>query len=205
MFLLLQPGQLAVSDGTSTPSISVVTGAVADAGTALATGGQIYDFVTGQGYLTSATDDQTAAEVSVTPTGNLTSTTVQAALEELQGDIDSDDGGTVTSVSSATTSQLTVSNGTTTPSISVVTGAVANSGTALATGDQIYDFVTGQGYLTSETDDQTAAEVTYTNTTSGLSATTVQAAIDELDSAIDSDAGGTVTSVFIGNNFPAYS
>lgn len=34
------------------------------------------------------TDDQTAAEVSVTPTGNLNSTDVQAALEEHQADID---------------------------------------------------------------------------------------------------------------------
>lgn len=34
------------------------------------------------------TDDQTAAEVSVTPTGNLNSTDVQAALEEHQSDID---------------------------------------------------------------------------------------------------------------------
>jgi len=56
--------------------------------------------------------------------------------------------GTVTSVSSATTDQLTVANGTSTPSLSIVTGAVANGGTALATGDQIYDFVIGLGYST---------------------------------------------------------
>jgi hypothetical protein len=34
----------------------------------------------------------------------------------------------------------------------IVTGAVADLGTALATGDQIYDFVVGQGYLTAEVD-----------------------------------------------------
>jgi len=56
--------------------------------------------------------------------------------------------GTVTSVSSATTDQLTVANGTSTPSLSIVTGAVVNGGTALATGDQIYDFVIGLGYST---------------------------------------------------------
>jgi len=56
--------------------------------------------------------------------------------------------GTVTSVSSATTSQLTVANGTTTPSLTIVTGAVADGGTALATGDQIHAFVTGLGYTT---------------------------------------------------------
>ena len=57
--------------------------------------------------------------------------------------------GQVESVSSATTNQITVSGGTgATPSISAVTAAVANGGTALATGDQIHDFVMGQGFLT---------------------------------------------------------
>ena len=39
------------------------------------------------------TDDQTASEVAVTPVGNLASTDVQAALQELQGDIDALPGG----------------------------------------------------------------------------------------------------------------
>ena len=52
----------------------------------------------------------------------------------------------VTEVTSATTNQLTVANGTTTPALSIVTAAVINGGTGLATGDQIYDFVIGQGY-----------------------------------------------------------
>jgi len=56
--------------------------------------------------------------------------------------------GTVTSVSSSTTNQLTVASGTSTPALSVVTGTVADAGTALATGDQIHTFVTGQGYIT---------------------------------------------------------
>jgi hypothetical protein len=56
--------------------------------------------------------------------------------------------GTVTSVSSATTNQLTIANGTTAPSLTIVTGAVVDGGTALATGDQIYDFVIGLGYST---------------------------------------------------------
>lgn len=56
--------------------------------------------------------------------------------------------GTVTTVSSTTTNQLTVISGSTTPSLSVVTGAVVDTGTALATGDQIYDFVIGLGYTT---------------------------------------------------------
>ncbi len=54
----------------------------------------------------------------------------------------------VSSVSSSTLSQLTVTNGSSTPELSIVTGPVANGGTALSTGDQIYDFVTGLGYQT---------------------------------------------------------
>lgn len=51
--------------------------------------------------------------------------------------------GDITSVTSATTGQLTVTNADgPNPEFSVVTGAVVDGGTALATGDQIYDFVT---------------------------------------------------------------
>ena len=53
--------------------------------------------------------------------------------------------GDITGVGSATTAQLTVANSTgPVPSFSIVTGAVANAGTALATGDQIHTFVTTQ-------------------------------------------------------------
>ena len=48
--------------------------------------------------------------------------------------------GTVTSVSSSTTSQLTVSQSSPAPALSIVTAAVANGGTGLATGNQIYDW-----------------------------------------------------------------
>jgi len=57
--------------------------------------------------------------------------------------------GDIESVSSTTTNQLTVTNGTGPDvSLAIVTGAVTNGGTALATGDQIYDFVIGQNYST---------------------------------------------------------
>jgi len=56
--------------------------------------------------------------------------------------------GTVTEVTSSTTGQLTVATSTSTPALTIVTGAVSNGGTALATGDQIYDFVTSLGYQT---------------------------------------------------------
>lgn len=50
--------------------------------------------------------------------------------------------GSVTGVSSSTTSQLTVSESSPAPALSIVTAAVTNGGTALATGDQIYDATT---------------------------------------------------------------
>jgi hypothetical protein len=57
--------------------------------------------------------------------------------------------GDIESVSSTTTNQLTVTSGTGPDvSLAIVTGAVTNGGTALATGDQIYDFVIGQNYST---------------------------------------------------------
>jgi hypothetical protein len=56
--------------------------------------------------------------------------------------------GDVESISSTTTGQITVTGGTgATPSVAAVTGAVVDGGTALATGDQIHDFVTGLGYI----------------------------------------------------------
>ena len=52
-------------------------------------------------------------------------------------------GGDLTAITSSTTDQLTVASGTgPIPALTVVTAAVTNNGTSLATGDQIYDFVT---------------------------------------------------------------
>jgi hypothetical protein len=64
--------------------------------------------------------------------------------------IDNPAGGTVTSVTSTTPNQLTLTNGTSTPALTIVTGAVVNGGTALATGNQIYDFVIGLSYITAD-------------------------------------------------------
>jgi hypothetical protein len=51
-------------------------------------------------------------------------------------------------VTSTTTNQLTINQSSPAPALTIVTGAVANGGTALATGNQIYDFVTGLNYIT---------------------------------------------------------
>ena len=49
------------------------------------------------------------------------------------------------------------------------------------------------------TDDQTAAEVIYSNATSGLTATTTQAAIDELENEIDNVNTLTSANILVGN------
>ena len=52
-------------------------------------------------------------------------------------------GGDLTAITTATTDQLTITDGTgPIPNVDIVTGAVTSSGVALATGQQIYDFVT---------------------------------------------------------------
>ena len=64
-----------------------------------------------------------------------------------------DASGDIKSVTSSTTATLTVTDSTgPNPALSIVTASVTNGGTALATGDQIYDFVTGLGYSTTDTD-----------------------------------------------------
>jgi len=50
-------------------------------------------------------------------------------------------GTVVITTSSNTTGQLTVTNGSTDPQLNIITGTIVNGGTALATGNQIYDYV----------------------------------------------------------------
>jgi hypothetical protein len=65
------------------------------------------------------------------------------------GWVDVGSDGDITEIQTTTSNQLTITNGTgPIPSLAIVTAAVSNGSTSLATGDQIYDFVTGQGYLT---------------------------------------------------------
>ena len=57
--------------------------------------------------------------------------------------------GDITGVTTATPQQLTITAGIgPVPNLDIVTGTVTNGGTALATGDQIFDFVIGQNYGT---------------------------------------------------------
>ena len=52
--------------------------------------------------------------------------------------------GQVNSIGTGSSTTISIGGTAIVPTVSTVTAAVANAGTALATGDQIYDFVTGQ-------------------------------------------------------------
>lgn len=85
-----------------------------------------------------------------------------------------DASGDIKSVTSNNTNQLTVTDSTgPNPGINVVTGTVTNNGTALATGDQIYDFVTGFNYLTANQSITLSGDIAGTGTTAIT--TTIQA------------------------------
>ena len=74
-----------------------------------------------------------------------------------------DASGDIKSVVTTTSNQLQVSNSTgPNPSLAIITSAVTNGGSALATGDQIYDFVISQIAAISITVQGTANEVEVT-------------------------------------------
>ncbi|MBT8439755.1 MAG: hypothetical protein KJO91_08510, partial [Gammaproteobacteria bacterium] len=99
------------------------------------------------------TDDQIANEVNITDAGgNFTSTEVEGALAELAAG-STDDQNISGSALAGTNLTIGIENG----------------------ASEVVDLSSLVG-----TDDQTAAEVTYDNTTSGLTAVDVQAAIDEV-------------------------
>jgi len=84
-----------------------------------------------------------------------TSTTSTPAWESIAGDI--------TGITSSTTGQLTVASGTgPAPALTIVTGTVADAGTALATGDQIHTFVTTQSDAIAASTTGSAATLTTT-------------------------------------------
>lgn len=140
------------------------------------------------------TDDQTASEVPVTPSGNLTSTNVQAALQELQTDIDSAGSGTTnlgTANVNANTVDITSSTGTDT---TIPAATTSTAGLISATDKSKLDNVE-----TNATADQTALEVPFT-ATGNTTSTNVQSAIEEIQTELDGVSGGGGSAIELEDN-----
>lgn len=116
----------------------------------------------------TGTDDQNAAEVSLTTAVN-GQTTVQASLEDHESRIDALAGGGADGV--VTNIELV---GTTL--------VVDGTGGAETVDVDLSSLQDGIG-----TDDQVASEVPFTNTTSGLTASNVQSALDEIEARTDTN------------------
>lgn len=137
--------QLTVTNPTGPDvSLAIVTGAVANGGTALATGDQIYDFVLGLGYTGNVGD---ITRVNITAGNGLTGTVDTTSGDHTQTiNVVGGDGIT------ANTDEIEVAVDNTTIELSASTGSgvvraktatIADGGTGLATADQIHTFVTG--------------------------------------------------------------
>ncbi|MGW9685650.1 hypothetical protein [Flagellimonas sp. 2504JD1-5] len=125
----------------------------------------------------AGTDDQTASEVNITDAGgNFTATEVEGALAELAAGITDDQN----------IESLGVDVGT-----NVLTVGIENGTSQTVDLSHLDD---------AGTDDQTAAEVTYDNTTSGLTATDTQAAIDEVAAGSTDDQNIESLGVDVGTN-----
>lgn len=139
-------------------------------------------------------EDINGSNIIVAPTGNLSSSNVQTALVELQGDIDSlNSAGLLTDANlsigthNATTFQILIDTGT-----DVTVPSATNVLTGLLTAA---DKTKLDGIESNAKDDQIASEVPYTPT-GNLLATNVQAALTELQGDIDTINGaGYLTSI----------
>ncbi|WP_456867708.1 hypothetical protein [Galbibacter sp. BG1] len=145
-------------------------------------------------------DDQTASEVNVTAISGITSTDVQGVLEELNTNSTDDQTASEVDYSNGT-SGLTAEN--TQAAIDELAASNAADGdtddenelnTTFGVNGTNLELVDAGGTLQVAlsdlgSDDQTASEVDYSNSTSGLTAENTQAAIDELaaSNAADGD------------------
>ncbi len=132
------------------------------------------------GVEANAKDDQNASEVPVTPAGNLGSSNVQDALEELQSDINTLSSSTGVTNLSNTTSTTTVTvesdtgNNTTLPAATTLKAGVQTAA----------DKTKLDGVEANAKDDQDASEVPST-ASGNLVSTNVQDALEELQADID--------------------
>ena len=138
------------------------------------------------GVEANAKDDQTAAQVVSTASGNLTSTNVQSALVELQGDIDSlgSETNNLTITHNAGDVDIAIENGT---DITLDAATSLKAGAMLAS-----DKVKIDAIEAGATADQVASEVA-SSASGNLVATNVQDALEELQGSIDSTDANVAT------------
>lgn len=136
----------------------VSTTGVTDGNSSLVTGNDVYDFVIGQGY-TDNTGDITGVAAGNGLTGG--GATGSVTLNVVGGDGITAGADEVEVTVDGVTIELSASDGS--GAVRAKTAAVANAGTALATGDQIYDFVIGLGYT------DNIGDITAVNAGTGLS------------------------------------
>ena len=162
----------------------------------------------------AGTDDQTAAEVSVSATGNISSTNVQAALEELQGEIDGisvtddqtlsiDSVGRVFTLSIEGGNSVNFEDTNTQLSETEVEGFIDGTESSFDGWDKdASDDFDGAftslssipaGLSDGDDDNQTAAEVSIADAGNIITATNVEGALQENRTAIDANATDIVT------------
>lgn len=137
------------------------------------------------GIESNAKDDQSASEVPSNAVGNLSATNVQAALQELQGDIDSINAVSAQNLGithNASDVDITIDNGS---DIVLAAATSTTAGAMIASDKSKLD-----GIESNAKDDQSADEVPYTPT-GNLAANNVKDALDELQGDIDSLAAET--------------
>lgn len=174
---IFQPEELAASDDLialiQTSNVSVTINGVAVPSTSPLTENTIRDM---------AGDDQDAGDTSYdNGTSGLTATTVQGAIDELDGVVD----GLVSSSHAPVTIAV---DGVSDDAASITAGQVLTLNPATPTTDGVLTAADKAKLDTVETNaaaDQDADEVPYDNSGSGLTATDVQAAIDEIDTTVD--------------------
>jgi len=148
--------------------------------------------------ITNHIDDTTAAHagsaISNTPSGNLVATDVQAALNELQSDVDtratSTDltnhiNDTVDAHDSSAISYNNATSGMTATDAQAAIDEVEGRVGTIEGATYVNSFNSRTGAVTPASSDYDADQIDYDNTTSGLTATDAQAAIDEVEGRLD--------------------
>ncbi len=117
--------------------VSLIPGLVPGGGTVTSvTSGDVNTITIGG----TATDPTVAANTAAVIDGGNNLATGDQIFDFVKAFVDNN---AVTSVQSGSTGTISISGSTALPLVSAITAAVTDGSTALATGDQIYDFVTG--------------------------------------------------------------